>query len=179
VKILVAKHRGVVSAASEGVGKGSRFTVTLPLTEAPVPDDVEPTSRPVRGDKPLAGRSILIVEDDPDSREVLELFLVQKGARVKSFDSVRGALSSFGANGLPNIIISDLGLPDEDGYSLIQKIRSLSPEAGGKVPAIALSAFTSEESRRRALELGFNRYCTKPFEHDQLIKDLLDLMDRT
>ncbi|MCC6327275.1 MAG: response regulator [Acidobacteria bacterium] len=177
VKILVTKHGGIVRAESEGVGKGSAFTVSLPLTETPLADDVEPTSRPVRG-KPLAGMTILIVEDDPDSREVLEFFLSEKGARVRSCDSVRSALTSFGANGLPHIIISDLGMPDEDGYSFIQKVRGLPMESGGAVPAIALSAFTSEESRRKALELGFSKYCTKPFEHDQLVKDVLELLDR-
>jgi PAS domain S-box-containing protein len=176
VKILVTKHGGVVHAESEGMGKGSRFTVTLPLTDKPIEDEVETTARPVKG-RPLTGSSIFIVEDDPDSREVLELFLAQNGAAVKSFESVRSALADLGSNGLPNVIISDLGMPDEDGYSLIQKIRSLPPETGGSVPAIALSAFTSEESRRKALELGFNRYCTKPFEHDQLIKDVLELLD--
>jgi CheY-like chemotaxis protein len=110
---------------------------------------------------------------------VLELFLAQNGAAVRSFESVRLALADLGSNGLPNVIISDLGMPDEDGYSLIQKIRSLPPETGGSVPAIALSAFTSEESRRKALELGFNRYCTKPFEHDQLIRDLIELLQHS
>lgn len=175
VKILVTRHGGLVQAESEGLGKGARFTVTLPLTDKPLLDEVEPTARPVKG-RPLEGSLIFIVEDDPDSREVLELFLAQNGAAVKSFESVRSAMTAFGSNGLPSIIISDLGMPDEDGYSLIQRIRSLSPETGGAVPAIALSAFTSEESRRKALEFGFNKYCTKPFEHDQLIRDLLDLL---
>ena len=90
------------------------------------------------------------------------------------------ALANFGgvSNALPNIIISDLGMPDEDGYSLISKIRSLSPETGGQVPAIALSAFTSEESRQKALDLGFNKYCTKPFEHDLLIRNLVELLEK-
>lgn len=175
VKILVGKHRGAVRAESEGVGKGSTFTVTLPLAETRI---VEQNVRQFDADnrKPLADRSILIVEDDPDSREVLELFLTQNGADVRSFDSVRAALASYGQDGLPNIVISDLGMPDEDGYSLIQQIRSLPPEKGGQIPAVALSAFTSDESRRKAIESGFSRYCTKPFEHDQLIKDLLELI---
>lgn len=175
VKILITKHGGAVHAESEGMGKGSRFTVTLPLTDKAIVVKPDPPAMPLKG-RPLEGSSIFIVEDDPDSREVLELFLSQNGAAVKSFDSVRSALAAFGSNGLPNAIISDLGMPDEDGYSLIQKIRRMSEESGGSVPAIALSAFTSEESRRRALELGFNKYCTKPFEHDQLIKDLIDLL---
>ncbi len=172
VKILVGKHRGWVKAESEGVGKGSIFTVTLPLAETRVVEPNAPDDNAENG-KLLAECFILIVEDDPDSREVLELFLVQNGARVKSFDSVRSALANFGAN----VVISDLGMPDEDGYSLIRKIRSLPPESGGNVPAVALSAFTSEDSRRKALEFGFNRYCTKPFEHDQLINDLLELIN--
>ncbi len=176
VKILVTKHGGVVHAESEGVGKGSRFTVTLPLTDKPIEVDEETTARPLKG-RPLDGCQIVIVEDDPDSREVLELFLAQNGASVRSYESVRSALAGIGSNGLPNVIISDLGMPDEDGYSLIQKIRALPPENGGAVPAIALSAFTSEESRKKALELGFNKYSTKPFEHDQLIRDLLDLLN--
>lgn len=176
VKILITRHGGVVHAESEGMGKGSRFTVTLPLTETAILAEPEPVLQPVKH-QPLEGNSIFIVEDDPDSREVLELFLAQNGADVKSFDSVRGALADFGSNGTPNIIISDLGMPDEDGYSLISKIRAFAPESGGRVPAIALSAFTSEESKQKALELGFNRYRTKPFEHDLLIRDLLELLE--
>jgi len=180
VKILVSKHGGVVHAESEGKGKGSRFTVTLPLTEAGVilPENEAPGI--VLRDKPLEGHSIVIVEDDADSREVLELFLKQNGAQVKSFDSVRSVLADWASSPAPiaNLLISDLGMPDEDGFSLIQKVRRFSPEEGGKIPAIALSAFTSEESRRRALELGFNKYRTKPFEHDLLIRDLLDLLER-
>ena len=178
VKILVSKHGGVVHAESEGMGKGSRFTVTLPLTEAGVVLPENDAPRIVLRDKPLEGHSIVIVEDDADSREVLELFLKQNGARVKSFDSVRSVLADWASSPTPiaNLLISDLGMPDEDGFSLIQKIRSFSPEEGGKIPAIALSAFTSEESRRRALELGFNKYRTKPFEHDLLIQDLMDLL---
>lgn len=178
VKILVAKHRGTVNAASEGIGKGSRFTVSLPLTAGPVPDEGEPTERPVKT-RPLEGSLIFIVEDDPDSREVLELFLTHNGASVKSFESVRLAMAGLASGKLPDVIVSDLGMPDEDGFSLIQKVRALTPETGGTVPAIALSAFTSEESRRKALELGFNKYCTKPFEHDQLISDLLSFLHQS
>ena len=178
VKILVTRHGGAVTAESEGVGKGARFTVTLPLANAAAASEQAEPIEPHIGGRPLAGKSIVIVEDDPDSREVLELFLVQNGAAVRSFDSVRAALTNWGRSprSIPNVIISDLGMPDEDGFSFIQKIRSLSPETGGNVPAIALSAFTSEESMRRALELGFNKYRTKPFEHDLLIRDLLELV---
>ena len=178
VKILVTKHGGVVQAESDGVGKGSKFTVTLPFTEGTViPAPPELNASPLLQDRPLDGLNIFIVEDDADSREVLELYLDQNGAAVRSFDSVRGAITALAeTQTLPDLIVSDLGMPDEDGYSLITKVRGLSPERGGAIPAIALSAFTSTESREKALSLGFNKYCTKPFEHEQLINDLLEIV---
>ena len=179
VKILVTKHGGVVQAESEGVGKGSKFTVTLPFTQgAMISEPPAPVNEPEHR-RPLEGISIFIVEDDPDSREVLELFLTQNGAAVRSFESVRSALAALDESSFPSLVISDLGMPDEDGFSLISRIRALDPDKGGNIPAIALSAFTSAESREKALALGFNKYCTKPFEHDLLIKDLLEVLEST
>ena len=80
---------------------------------------------------------------------------------------------------LPDIIISDLGMPDEDGYSLIRRIRNLPPESGGTIPAMALSAFTSMESKQKAFEAGFDKYCTKPFEPELLIKDISGLLEKS
>lgn len=177
VKILVSKHGGVVQAESDGVGKGSKFTVTLPFSEGAVIPEPETTVTSIPHQRPLEGVSIFIVEDDPDSREVLDLFLTQNGASVKTFDAVRSALTTLtSSESLPDLIISDLGMPDEDGFSLISKLRGFGADAGGGIPAIALSAFTSTESRERALGLGFNKYCTKPFDHDLLIKDLVELI---
>lgn len=180
VKILVSKHGGVVQAESDGVGKGAKFTVTLPFTQGSVIPEPPAPEKPVDQHRPLEGAEIFIVEDDADSREVLELFLTQNGATVKSFDAVRSAFSALtDGNALPALIISDLGMPDEDGFSLISKVRALEPEKGGNIPAIALSAFTSTESREKALGLGFNKYCTKPFEHEQLINDLVQMLDQS
>ncbi len=177
VKILVTKHGGAVQAESEGVGKGSKFTVTLPLSEGPIIEERPPDLASIEKARPLEGTHILVVEDDMDSREVLELFLMQNGAAVASFDAVKPAFAHLTeAARLPDLIISDLGMPEEDGYSFIAKVRSLPEENGGKIPAIALSAFTSTESRDRALGLGFTRYNTKPFEHENLIRDVLDLL---
>jgi PAS domain S-box-containing protein len=178
VKILVTKHGGYVRAESEGVGKGSKFTVGLPLREGEqaVSGDLPPAE--VVSRKLLQGVKIMIVEDDVDSREVLHLFIQQNGADVRSYESVKAAVAGMTKQGspLPDIIISDLGMPDEDGFSLIRRIRSFPPELGGNIPAMALSAFTSIESKQKAFESGFDKYCTKPFEPDLLIKDIADLL---
>ena len=180
VKILVAKHGGVVQAESDGVSKGSKFTVTLPLSEREqaVSGELPPIYTTSR--KLLAGLKISIVEDDVDSREVLHLFIEQNGAEVTSFDSVKTAIAGITNPGgaLPDIIISDLGMPDEDGYSLIRRIRDLPSESGGKIPAMALSAFTSIESKQKAFEAGFDKYCTKPFEPELLIRDIVELLKK-
>ena len=177
VKILVSKHGGNVLAASEGMGKGSKFTVTLPLSqERPVTGELPSISAP--NIKMLKGVRIFIVEDDVDSREVLHLFIQQNGADVTSFESAKAAIAGITKSGitLPDVIISDLAMPDEDGYSLIRRIRNFPPSEGGSIPAMALSAFTSMESKQKAFEAGFDKYCTKPFEPDLLIKDIADLL---
>ncbi len=180
VKILVAKHGGFVQAESDGMGKGSRFTVTLPLREGERAVSGELPSIETANRKLLRGLKILIVEDDVDSREVLHLFIQQNGAEVTSFESVKTAIAALTDPDatLPDIIISDLGMPDEDGYSLIRRIRDFPLESGGMIPAMALSAFTSEESKQKAFEAGFDKYCTKPFEPDLLIGDIVELLEK-
>ena len=176
VNILVGKHRGTVSAESPGLGQGSSFTVTLPLSQERRLDTFEPRKARTQ-EKPLAGIRILLVEDDEDSREVIELFLEQNGAVIYSSSSAQEAFRSlreFKGN-LPDVIISDLAMPDEDGYSLIARIRKLPAEEGGLVPALALSAFASNESKQKALENGFHGYSTKPFEPDHLIPAILSV----
>jgi CheY-like chemotaxis protein len=131
----------------------------------------------VKGERPLHGIRILLVEDDDDSREVLELFLQQSGAKVASAESAKTAMMILESaeNNLPDVIISDLAMPEEDGYSLINRIRQLSAQNGGKVPAIALSAFATKENKQKAFALGFNKYDTKPFEPDLLVRDIVEL----
>ena len=181
VKILVNKHRGTVRAFSEGLGKGSEFTVTLPLTDSKLNEDavVEENAESSTSRRSLSGKTLLLVEDDADSREVLQLFLEQSGARVLSAESSKVAMEiltrSF--NALPDVIISDLAMPEEDGYSLLTRIRAMSPERGGAIPAIALSAFTTLENKQKAFECGFQLYATKPFDPDKLIADIIKLTD--
>lgn len=178
VKALVTKHRGNVWAESDGLGKGARFNVVFPLSDSVqlAPIRTAAISDPV---KRLSGILVYVVEDDADSREVLDLFLTQNGAEVVPFDSARSALASISAHKFrPNsVLISDLGMPDQDGFALIQQLRSLDAEHGGGLPAIALSAFTSDESRQKAIDSGFDRYSTKPFDQETLIGDILDLLN--
>lgn len=176
VKILVAKHGGSVQARSEGLGRGAEFIVTLPLSKSR-PTTTQTDHDVLSDRRPLSNRKILVVEDDADSREVLQLFLEQSGARVFSAESAKVAMEILNrrSDRLPDLIISDLAMPDEDGYSLLRRIRELPAEQGGKIPAIALSAFTTIESKQKAFDSGFQLYSTKPFEPDRLVADILQL----
>jgi PAS domain S-box-containing protein len=176
VRILAERHGGHVRAESHGLGKGSKFSVTLPIAiEQSFLMQSNPNIAPVN-QKPLSGLEILIVEDNVDSREVLQMFLEKSGASVKSTDSAKAAFKALtdSRTRLPDVLISDLAMPDEDGYSLVSRIRELAEDQGGQLPAIALSAFANEESRRRAFDSGFQRYATKPFDHDLLINEILE-----
>jgi PAS domain S-box len=179
VKILVGKHGGTVTAESPGLGMGSTFRVHLPLRAG---DVVSNTAPELEKNIPMAlkGVRILVVEDDNDSREVLQLFLEQAGAMVESVPSAKDAMAIFQrpANSLPDVMISDLAMPEEDGFSLIARVRQLPPEKGGGIPAVALSAFATNESKQRAIECGFDFYSSKPFEPDLLTSDIVNLLRR-
>ncbi|MEO6334478.1 MAG: ATP-binding protein [Pyrinomonadaceae bacterium] len=181
VKILVNKHGGSVTAFSDGLGKGSEFVVTIPLTDSKLQDAVPQETESSSNRPSLSGRTILLVEDDPDSREVLQLFLEQSGAIVLSAESSKVAMEilTSAATGRPDIIISDLAMPEEDGYSLISRIRQMPADRVRTIPAIALSAFTTAESKQKALESGFQLYSTKPFEPDKLVSDIINLTPQT
>jgi CheY-like chemotaxis protein len=179
VKILAEKHSGRIEAESAGIGRGATFTVTLPLCgiESIAPDK---TKKPITNNegKPLDGVNILVVEDDMDSREVLHLFLEQSGATVKSAESAFQAMNLLRESngGLFDVIVSDLAMPEQDGYTLLSRIRELSEENGGKIPAMALSAFASNDNKQKAAEAGFQKYHTKPFEPDGIIEDIRELV---
>jgi PAS domain S-box-containing protein len=180
VKILVEKHQGKVQVESDGIGHGSTFTVILPLcgSEKDVTKEVEESTP--NEDKLLDKIKILVVEDDPDSREVLQLLLEQSGAQVQSAESASVAMNLLQSSqtDLPDVIVSDLAMPDEDGYSLLARIRKLPANQGGKIPALALSAFASKENKQKAYDTGFQKYHTKPFEPDGIIEDILQLLKR-
>lgn len=180
VKILAEKHDGIVIAESAGIGRGATFTVTLPLDGAEIKETTGNLQKPPATSKPLANIKILIVEDDTDSREVLHLFLEQNGATVKSAESAIKAITLLreAENDLPDILISDLAMPEEDGYSLIRRVRQFPIKDGGNIPAMALSAFASNEDKRKAFDAGFQKYHTKPFEPDALIEDIREVLNK-
>jgi len=178
VKILVEKHQGKVQVESKGIGYGSTFTVTLPLCGLDGDLTTELKESASNENKLLDKIKILMVEDDPDSREVLQLLLEQSGAQVESVESAFAAMNLLQKSqaDIPDVIVSDLAMPDEDGYSLLTRIRKLSAEKGGKIPALALSAFATIENKQKAFDAGFQKYHTKPFDPDGIIQDILELL---
>ncbi len=173
-KTLVERHGGQLHAESGGVGKGSRFVVTLPVLDS---REVENTISEPAAQKPrrLSGLTILIVEDEKDSRDVLRLFLENNGARVLECDAAAKAFDVL-AKGIevPDLIISDIGMPDEDGLSFMDRVRKSGNQAITSIPAIALSAFATSEFKENALNSGFQRYVTKPFDPETLVDIVLE-----
>ena len=167
VRQLVELHGGVVHAASPGEGGGASFTVIFPL--APVPTvarhdggERQPVAPAARGEVlTLAGLRVLVVEDQDGARDAVAAVLEQCGARVAVAASSTEALATL-ASFRPDVLLSDIGMPGEDGYALIRKIRALPSEKGGRVPAAALTAYARIEDRRRALLAGYQAHVSKP-----------------
>ncbi|MCA1580221.1 MAG: response regulator [Acidobacteria bacterium] len=175
---LLELHGGTISAHSDGDGAGSRFNVVLPRValgihnaEARGSGETPPvrTSPEEIGD--IRGLSILVVEDEADGRELLVELLGAAGARVTEADSVRAALEIF-ANTPPDLLVSDIGMPGEDGYALMRAVRALPVESGGAVPALAVTAYAREEDRLRALSSGFQGHVAKPIDPDELVRQI-------
>lgn len=184
VRHLVELHGGSISAESAGLGQGALFAVDLPLAEERRdPARAEERRREVerrrsrQGSIRLDGVHVLLVEDDDDSRKLLGTMLKRYGARVSSTKSAAEALHVF-VDDLPDILISDIGMPDEDGYEFIRKLRELPPEKGGRVAAIALTGYASRKDRERALAAGYNQHMAKPIEQADMIAAIAALIGR-
>ncbi len=182
VRHLVELHGGTVSAESEGPGRGATFTVELPLAEerrdpARAEDrrlEVERRQHKTAQTPSLAGLRVLLVEDDEDSRRLLAMMLKRHGAEVTSTSSSPEALNSFDQV-LPDVVISDIGIPDEDGYQLINNVRSLPVDRGGLTPAIALTGYATNRDRERALAAGYQLHIAKPVEPSELVAAIVSL----
>jgi signal transduction histidine kinase/CheY-like chemotaxis protein len=177
VRHLVEAHGGTIRAASNGENKGSTFTVRLPILVAP--GRVEEPAPVVAAPPPsLAGISVLVVDDDVDSREIVEATLRRSGATVRTAASAAEALVALMRHPV-DVLLADIAMPGEDGYSLIQKVRSLQSARLSRVPAAALTSFAREEDRRRAVEAGFQLHLAKPVEPGSLIAAVAALASGT
>jgi PAS domain S-box-containing protein len=182
VRHLVELHGGTVHAESDGEGKGSRFTVRLPVRAVQVSSRGEESSTPpppiaASSDQPLLGLSVLAVDDEADARELIATVLEQAGARAITVGSAEEALTAL-ARERPDVLLSDIGIPGSDGYSLMRRVRDLPPDEGGNIPAAALTAYSRVEDARRAIEAGFQRHVAKPVEPDVLIAQVAALAGR-
>lgn len=182
VRYLVEQHGGTVQAESPGIDQGATFTIKLPL----LPGFLEPlrTSQPEpswlleRGNsQSLVGLRVLLVDDEADARELVGLILSQAGAVVTPTASSQEALENL-QRSCPDLLISDIGMPGEDGYMLIQQVRNLPASQGGRIPAIALTAYARPEDRQRAIAAGFQYHLAKPVDPTQLIQTAAHFSDR-
>jgi len=180
VRHIVELHGGSVGAESDGPGKGATFSVTLPVhAETPVTLR-EPSAAP-RLDRSAPSNAgalhalrVLIVDDDPDARDMLETVLTEAGAIVEAAESAADGFTAL-RRFRPQVLVSDIGMPEEDGYSFVQRLRMLDPSEGGRIPSLALTAYTRGEDRTKALSAGFTTYIAKPVNPDDLVAAVANL----
>ncbi|MEH1969624.1 hybrid sensor histidine kinase/response regulator [Nostoc sp.] len=177
VRKVVEMHGGKVQAESPGEGSGATFTVELPLlvkSEQITPEendclDCQPES------SLFSDTQVLVVDDEPDIRDLVTFILQDYGIEVTSVSSAQEALQAL-SESIPDVLISDIGMPKTDGYMLMREVRSRSPQQGGQVPAIALTAYAGEMNQQQALAAGFQMHISKPVDPDALVKAIADLI---
>ena len=176
-------HGGTVRAESQGEGKGATFIVDLPIRavriQASEPEQLQPqvTSEPQLCALSLEGLRVLVVDDEADARELLTTILTQYGAKVTAVATAGEALETIQKSQL-DVLVSDIGMPGEDGYTLIRKIRAIDPNQGGKIPAVALTAYAGVQDQRQTLSAGFQIHLPKPVNPSQLATVLSNLAKR-
>ncbi len=184
VKNLVELHGGNVRAKSGGPGQGAAFTIVLPLAAVVAEPEDAPREHPADGstlaiESPLArltGVSVLVVDDEPDARTLIARILERAGAEVRTAGSAAEALAALECT-VPDVLVSDIGMPGTDGYTLIRAVRLLSRDKGGNVPALALTAYTRSEDRIKAVSAGFQTHLAKPADALELLT-LVDSLAR-
>ena len=165
---IVELHGGRIEARSEGEGKGATFVCSLPASSGggatPSPRRSPSDERPAQ----LRGLRVLVVDDEEDTRQLMRVLLEDCGCRVRIAASAAEALAAFEEEA-PDVLLSDIGMPGQDGYALIQRVRALAPAKGGDVPAAALTAYARAEDRQRLLNAGFSVHLAKPIEPAELV----------
>jgi PAS domain S-box-containing protein len=183
-KQLVELHGGVITAVSEGEGKGATFSVHLPLSIVQLEQQSAPRIHPTAETQPgemlslprLDGVQVFAVDDEPDARELLRTVLEDQGAKVTSFASAEEALSALKTL-KPTVLVCDVGMPKMDGYQLIRKLRA-EESRSERIPALALTAFARAEDRKRSLIAGYQAHLAKPFDVGELVLVIADLVGR-
>ncbi|MBD1812646.1 PAS domain S-box protein [Microcoleus vaginatus DQ-U2] len=177
VRHLVELHGGTVKSDSPGEGKGATLTVRIPLM--PVQSQTSPaeTASPDQSFN-LSGIRVLAVDDDADARDLVVFLLEDCGASVTAVANAADALAVL-TESVPDLLLSDIGMPDTDGYMLMRKVRALAPDRGGRIPAIALTAYAGEIDYQQALAAGFQRHICKPLDPDRLVQAIWEVLDRS
>ena len=182
VRNLVELHGGTIEATSEGPGKGASFRVQLPVASTAIGAPPAPRSTPLPDGEvsleTLDGISVLVVDDDADTRDLLRSVLEDHGARVLAAADAAEAFAFLNEQ-RPDVVVSDIGMPDEDGCALVARIRALPTESGGRTPAIALTAYSRGSDRTRALLAGFDAHVPKPVEPLELVGMIASIASRT
>ncbi len=178
VRHLVELHGGTVSAHSDGLNKGATFTATFPL----LADRAEPVAiahqeQPLSEFHSLDGLRVLLVDDEPEARQIISTVITRTGAEVHACESAHEALAML-AEWKPDVILSDIAMPDEDGYSFIGKVRALPHDQGGDIPAAALTAYARDIDRRQALAAGYQMHIAKPIAAAALVTMIARLAHR-
>jgi signal transduction histidine kinase/ActR/RegA family two-component response regulator len=178
VRHLIELHGGTVEAYSPGEDQGATFVVILPLSrEARLGIPSKRRLHATLNTPALAGLRLLIVEDDPDSQEMLHMVVKLHGAEVRTATRTAEALEIL-EDWFPEVLVADIGLPDEDGYTLLNKAKLLADENGASLYTLALTGYAGEQEGRRALASGFQMYLTKPTEPSQLVESIVNLVGR-
>ncbi|BAT54341.1 PAS/PAC sensor hybrid histidine kinase [Nostoc sp. NIES-3756] len=176
VRHFTELHGGNIQASSPGQDLGATFTVRLPLNAVKQESSVDHPQ--INSMINLTGIKILVVDDDADMRELAEFILTQVGAQVTTASSAMQALTILN-NSVPDLLLSDIGMPEMDGYSLMRQIRQWPAQQGGKIPAIALTAYAGEINQQQALAAGFQKHISKPVEPDELVQTIFQLVFTT
>src|SRR5215213_9053502 len=176
VRHLVELHGGTVSAQSDGMTKGATFTVTFPLMADRAPVTVTPAPE-IGHTYSLDGLKVLLVDDEPEARQIISTVITRTGAEVKSCKSAHEALVKL-SEWKPDVILSDIAMPEQDGYSFIRQVRSLPRDKGGDTPAAALTAYARDIDRRQALAAGYQMHIAKPIGASQLVTMIARLAGR-
>jgi len=185
VRHLVELHHGRIDVESKGENRGSRFTISLPISAIASTQENKPSEAQESSDgnslndsaRMLAGLRILLVDDDADTRDLLAAILIKCGGQVRSSSSAAEAIQAF-HEWDPDLLVSDIGMPHEDGYGLIKTLRQLESKRARKIPALALTAYATDEDRLLALATGFQMHLAKPVEPKTLVDSIAVILGR-